>query len=39
MKERIARWYRLGLWTAEMVYNAVAKGILSAEDAADILGE
>ena len=39
MKEKIARWYKQGLWTAEMVANAVAKGIITAEDYEEITGE
>lgn len=38
MKERIAKWYKQGLWTADMVQDAVNKGILKPEDAAEILG-
>lgn len=38
MKEKIKKWYKQGLWTADMVQNAVAKGILTAEEAAEILG-
>ena len=37
MKEKIARWYAQGLWTEVMVRNAVTKGILSEEEAAQIL--
>lgn len=37
MKDKIAKWYKQGLWTAEMVQNAVAKGILTADEAAEIL--
>lgn len=37
MKEKIAKWYKQGLWTAEMVRNAVGKGKLTEEEAADIL--
>ena len=37
MKEKIAKWFKQGLWTAEMVQDAVTKGILTAEDAAEIL--
>lgn len=33
MKEKIARWYRLGLWTEQMVLNAVIKEVLTAEEA------
>lgn len=39
MKEKIKKWYDLGLWTVEMVRNAVEKGVLSEEDATQILGE
>lgn len=38
MKERIAKWYKQGLWTADMVQDAVKKGILTEEEAAEILG-
>ena len=37
MKEKIAKWYKQGLWTAAMVQNAVEKGILKPEEAAEIL--
>ena len=37
MKEKIAKWYKQGLWNAEMVQNAVKKGILTEEEAAEIL--
>lgn len=39
MKEKIAKWYRHGLWTKAMVKNAVKKGVLTAEDYAEIVGE
>ena len=29
MKEKIAKWYRQGLWTADMVRSAVDKGLLT----------
>ena len=38
MKERIAKWYKQGLWTAEMVQDAVKKGILTEGEAFLILG-
>lgn len=38
MKEKIAKWYKQGLWSAEMVGKAVDKGILTTEEAAEILG-
>ncbi|WP_458397152.1 XkdX family protein [Anaerotignum sp.] len=37
MKNKIAKWYKQGLWSAEMVQNAVKKGILTEADAAEIL--
>lgn len=39
MYEKIAKWYKQGLWTASMVQNAVTKGKLTAEEAAEILAE
>ena len=38
MKEKIEKWYRQGLWTAEMVTNAAHKGVLTPEDVEIILG-
>lgn len=37
MKEKIEKWYKQGLWSEEMVQNAVKKGVLTAEEAAEIL--
>jgi hypothetical protein len=37
MKERIRRWYRFGLWTAEMVQDAVIKNVITEADALEIL--
>lgn len=37
MKEKIRKWYQQGLWNAEMVQNAVKKGVLTENDANDIL--
>lgn len=37
MYEKIKRWYKQGLWTEAMVRNAVAKGKLTEEEAAEIL--
>ena len=39
MKDKIAKWYRQGLWTEEMVHNAVDKGIITEEEAAEILNQ
>lgn len=38
MYEKIEKWYNQGLWTAEMVQNAVTKGIITQEQAYEILG-
>ena len=37
MKEKIAKWYKQGLWTAQMVQDAVTKKKLTADDAAEVL--
>ena len=37
MYEKIKRWYKQGLWTKAMVQNAVTKGKLTADEAAEIL--
>lgn len=37
MKDKIAKWYKLGLWTATMVENASTKGVLTKEEASEIL--
>lgn len=39
MKDKITRWYKQGLWTAQMVRNAVIKGVITEEDYAEIVGE
>ena len=39
MKDKIKLWYSLGLWSAQMVRQAAEKGVLTSEDAAEILGE
>ena len=39
MKEKIAKWYKQGLWTADMVQNAVDKGVITEADANEILGK
>lgn len=36
MKESIKRWYRLGLWTASMVEDAVER-LLTREEAEEII--
>ena len=37
MKEKIEKWYKQGLWTAQMVQNAVTKKKLTADEAEEIL--
>lgn len=37
MKDKITLWYMQGLWTAQMVQNAVAKGIITQEDYSEIV--
>lgn len=39
MYEKIKKWYAQGLWTEEMVLNAVEKGVIKQEQAAEILEE
>ncbi len=39
MKDKIKKWYEKGLWTETMVRQAVEKGVLTAQEAAAILGE
>jgi uncharacterized XkdX family phage protein len=39
MFEKIKRWYDKGYWSKTMVKNAVAKGIITAEEYKDITGE
>lgn len=38
-KSKVAYWYKHGLWTEDMVQNAVAKGALTEEEAAAILSK
>ena len=38
MKNKISKWYKQGLWSVEMVANAVEKGIITAGDYAEITG-
>ena len=37
MKEKIAKWYKQGLWSEEMVMNAVKKGVVTEAEANEIL--
>ncbi len=38
MKNRIKKWYGMGLWTEAMVANAVTKNVITAEDYKEITG-
>lgn len=37
MYEKIERWYHLGLWSKEMVIDAVSKGLIAEDEARKIL--
>ena len=37
MFDKIKKWYKQGLWTAEMVENAVVKNVITKEQAEEIL--
>lgn len=37
MKEKIALWYKQGLWSQDMVLNAVEKGVITEAEAEEIL--
>ena len=39
MKDKIAKWYKQGLWSAAQVANAVKKGVITAADYEEITGE
>lgn len=39
MYEKIKKWYKQGLWSEEMVMNAVDKGLITEEQSKEILGE
>lgn len=39
MFDKIKKWYKLKIWTKEMVANAVIKGIVTKEDYKIITGE
>ena len=36
MKDKIAKWYKQGLWTEKMVKNAVKKSVITESDYIDI---
>lgn len=37
MFERIKKWYKQGLWSADMVQKALEKGILTEDEATAIM--
>ena len=39
MFDKILKWYRQGLWTKDMVANAVSKGVITEEQYKEITGE
>ena len=39
MKDKIAKWYKQGLWSADMVASAVEKRVITADDYKEITGE
>ena len=39
MKDKIAMWYRFGLWSKSMVADAVAKKAITAAEYEEITGE
>lgn len=39
MYNKIKKWYAMGLWTAEMVQQAADKGVITQEQANEILKE
>ncbi len=39
MKEKISKWYRQGLWTLDMVRNAVEKKKITSKEYEEITGE
>lgn len=39
MYEKIKKWYKQGLWNAEMVRTACEKGVITEKQYKDIVGE
>ena len=39
MFKKIKKWYKQGLWSVQMVHQALDKGILTTDEAAEILAE
>lgn len=38
MFDKIKKWYKQGLWTVDMVRNAVEKGVITEEQFKEITG-
>ena len=38
MREKIAKWYAQGLWSVQMVKNAVEKGVITEQEYKEIVG-
>lgn len=39
MKDKIKKWYKMGLWNKSKVMDAVAKGIITEDEVKEILSE
>ena len=39
MFEKIKKWYKQGLWSADMVQTAADKGVITKEQASEILNK
>lgn len=39
MAEKIIKWYKMGLWTKDMVLSAIAKGIITENKVLEIIKE
>ena len=39
MKDKIKRWYEQGLWSDQMVHDAVDKGVITEQEYQDIVRE
>jgi hypothetical protein len=37
MKEKIMKWFQMGLWTETMVQNAANKGVITENELVEIL--
>lgn len=39
MRDKIAKWYAQGLWSASMVHDALLHGVISDKEYRDIVGD